>query len=112
MALDGTETSVPAGIVTPLENVNGRSVKRLVTTRKKRSADQHLVLDKPGNESNGLVVTPSSRCVSRRKLSIWYILSIPAFVQPSSLVTVSTSLRRGSIYSGLERSRYNNCAIV
>jgi len=42
-------------------------------------------------EPNERKVTPSNRWVSRRKLSILCILSIPAFVQPSSLITASTS---------------------
>lgn len=55
---------------------------------------------------------PSSRWVSLRKLSILYILSIPAFVQPSSLITASTSWRSGSIFSGWARRRYNTCVSV
>ena len=55
---------------------------------------------------------PSTRWLSRRKLSTLCILSIPAFVQPSSAITVSISWRRGSIYSGLARRRYNNCVSV
>src|SRR6266702_2411727 len=56
-------------------------------------------------ESNGQ--KPSTRWDSRKKLSILCILSIPALVQPSSATAVSTSWRRGSIYSGLDRRRYN-----
>ena len=58
-------------------------------------------------ESNKQRAGSSSRWDSRRKLSILCILSIPAFVQPSSLITASTSWRRGSIYSGFARRRYN-----
>jgi hypothetical protein len=65
-----------------------------------------------GKKSNERRVKPSSRRDSLRKLSILYILSIPAFVQPSSLVTVSISLRSGSIYSELERRRYKTCMTV
>ena len=54
----------------------------------------------------------SSRWVSRRKLSILCILSIPAFVHPSSVITASTSWRRGSVYSGFARRRYNACVRV
>jgi hypothetical protein len=63
-------------------------------------------------EFNKQRAKPSARWVSRRKLSILCILSIPAFVQPSSLITASTSSRRGSIYSGFARRRYNTCANV
>jgi hypothetical protein len=63
-------------------------------------------------EYNERELKPSNRWVSRSKLSILYILSIPDFVQPSSLITASTSWRRDSIYSGLERRRYNTCVIV
>jgi hypothetical protein len=31
-AFEGMETSVPAGMVMPLENVNGRSARRLIAT--------------------------------------------------------------------------------
>ena len=62
--------------------------------------------------SNGRVVRPLSRRVSRRKLSILYILSTPAFVQPSSLITVLTSSRRGSRNSGLARRRYKTLVVV
>ena len=55
---------------------------------------------------------PSTRWVSLSKLSILCILSIPAFVQPSSLITASTSSRRGSRYSGLARRRYKICVTV
>ena len=55
---------------------------------------------------------PSTRWVSLRKLSILCILSTPAFVQPSSLITASTSSRRGSRYSGLARRRYKTCVTV
>src|SRR6266576_1279025 len=61
---------------------------------------------------NELAPIPSSRWVSRRKLSILYILSIPAFIQPSSLITASTSSRRGSRYSGWARRRYKICVTV
>src|SRR6266576_199922 len=61
---------------------------------------------------NELAPIPSSRWVSRRKLSILYILSIPAFVKPSSLITASTSSRRGSRYSGWARRRYKTCVTV
>ena len=44
MALAGTETSVPAGTVTPLENVNGRNAKRVTATRKMWGINQNLVL--------------------------------------------------------------------
>jgi hypothetical protein len=59
-------------------------------------------------ESNEQRPRPSSRWDSRRKLSILCILSIPAFVQPSSATTASTSWRRGSTYSGCARRRYNS----
>ena len=55
---------------------------------------------------------PSMRWLSRRKLSTLCILSIPAFVQPSSAIAVSISWRRGSTYSGLARRRYNSCVSV
>jgi hypothetical protein len=58
------------------------------------------------------VVRPSIRWVSLTKLSILCILSIPAFVQPSSATTASTSWRRGSIYWGFARRRYNICVRV
>src|SRR6266702_1441501 len=61
-------------------------------------------------ESNGQM--PSTRWDSRKKLSILCILCIPALVQPSSATAVSTSWRRGSIYSGLERRRYNTSVDV
>ncbi len=104
--------SVPAGTVTPLENVNGRIARRVTETEKKQGANQYLVLRILGKECNERVAKPSNRWVSRSKLSILYILSIPAFVQPSSLITASTSWRRDSIYSGLERRRYNTCVVV
>jgi hypothetical protein len=63
-------------------------------------------------EYNGRRLIPSTRWVSLRKLSILYILSTPAFVQPSSLITASTSSRRGPIYSGLARRRYKTCVTV
>ena len=47
----------------------------------------------------------SNHWVPRSKLSTLYIFSIPSFVQPSSLITTSTSWRRDSVYSGLERRR-------
>ena len=59
-------------------------------------------------ESNEQMPRPSSRWDSRRKLSILCILSMPAFVQPSSAITASTSWRRGSTYSGCARRRYNS----
>jgi hypothetical protein len=55
---------------------------------------------------------PSTRWVSLRKLSILCILSTPAFVHPSSLITASTSWRSGSKYSGWARRRYNTCMSV
>ena len=75
-------------------------------------AHQWFVLGLLGKESNERRVRPSTRWVSRKKLSILCILSIAAFVQPSCATTASTSWRRGSIYSGLERRRYNACVIV
>ena len=75
-------------------------------------ANQYLVLEVLRRESNERGVTVPSRWVSRRKLSILSILSIPAFVQPSSLRTASTSSRRGPRYSGLARRRYKICVIV
>src|SRR6266404_4834621 len=105
-------TSVPAGTATPLENVNGRNTRRLMEPGKTRKANQCLILGALGKEPNERKVMPSSRWVSQRKLSILCILSIPAFVQPSSLITASTSCRRGSIYSGWARRRYNTCVIV
>lgn len=106
------EMVVPAGTVTPFENVNGRTARRVVGTGKNRRADQYLVLWVLMREYNERGAIPSSRWVSLRKLSILYILSIPAFVQPSSLTTESTSSRRGSRYSGLERRRYKTCVTV
>src|SRR6266478_339139 len=104
--------SVPAGTVTPLENVNGRNTRRAEDTRKTWRTDQCLISGVLGKEPNEPTVMPPSRWVSRRKLSILCILSIPTFVQPSSPITASTSRRRGSIYSGWERRRYNTCVIV
>ncbi len=60
----------------PWENVEGESVPHTWGA---------------GKELNERKTMPSSRWVSRRKLSILCILSIPAFVQPSSLITASTS---------------------
>src|SRR6266566_3210484 len=51
--------------------------------------------------SNERMEKPLSRWLSRRKLSILYILSTPAFVQPSSSIAATASSRRGSRYSGL-----------
>jgi hypothetical protein len=99
------------GIVMPLDNVNGRNARRLMATRKKGRAHQYLVFGVLKG-SNGRVLRPSSRWVSRRKLSILYILSTPAFIQPSSLITALTSSRRGSRYSGLTRRRYKTCVTV
>jgi hypothetical protein len=45
VALAGTEINVPAGTVTPLENVNGRNAERLTATAKKRRVNQYLVLE-------------------------------------------------------------------
>ena len=45
----------------------------------------------PGKEFNERRADPSTRWVSRMKLSILCILSIPAFVQPSPVITASTS---------------------
>src|SRR6266404_5202727 len=104
--------SVPAGTVMPLENVNGRNTRRAEDSRKTRRVNQCLISGVLGMELNEPKEMPSSRWVSRRKLSILCILSIPSFVQPSSLITASTSCRRGSIYSGWERRRYNTCVIV
>ena len=75
-------------------------------------AYQQFVLALLGKESDERVVRPSIRWVSLTKLSILCILSIPAFVQPSSATTASTSWRRGSIYCGFARRRYNICVIV
>ena len=75
-------------------------------------AHQNFVLQMLKKESDEQMPRPSIRWVSRRKLSILCILSIPAFVQPSSEITVSTSRRRGSRYSGFASSRYNICASV
>src|SRR6266852_9949581 len=63
-------------------------------------------------EYNELRFRPSTRWVSLRKLSILCILSTPAFVQPSALITASTSWRSGSIFSGWARRRYNTCVSV
>src|SRR6266404_8699324 len=104
--------SVPAGTVTPLENVNGRNTRRAEDSGKTQREDQCLISGELGKELNEPNIMPSNRCVSRRKLSILCILSIPSFVQPSSLITASTSCRRGSIYSGWARRRYNTCIIV
>ena len=65
-----------------------------------------------GRESNVRREKPSTRWDSRRKLSTLCILSIPAFVQPSSVITASTSSRRGPIYSGFARRRYSTCMTV
>ena len=73
------------------------------------SAVRNLMLGKVDNE---LMLCPSIRRVSRTKLSILCIFSIPVFVQPSSATTASTSLRRGSRCSGWERRRYNTCVTV
>ena len=102
--------SVPAGIVTPLENVNGRNTRRLKGT----GEEAHLTsaFFTRDREYNKRRPRPSTRWVSLRKLSILCILSIPAFVQPSSLITASTSSRRGSRYSGLARRRYKICVTV
>src|SRR6266446_10736431 len=105
-------SSVPAGTVTPLENVNGRNATRPEDSGKTRRANQCLISGVLEKELNEPKVMPSSRWVSRMKLSILCILSIPSFVQPSSLTTASTSCRRGSIYSGWARRRYNTCVIV
>ena len=75
-------------------------------------AESELVLGVPRRESNERTPKPSSRWVSRMKLSILYILSSPAFVQPSSLMAAPTSSRRGSRYSGLARRRYKTCVAV
>ena len=99
-AADGTAISVPAGTVTPLENVNGRNARRTSDTGNRNSAS---VTEVRLVEANGQTPGPSTRRDSRMKLSILCILSIPALVQPSSATAVSTSRRRGSIYSGLER---------
>src|SRR6266403_1128728 len=104
--------AVPAGTVTPLENVNGRNTRRPEDSGKVRRANQCLISGMIGKEPNERKAMPPNRWVSRRKLSILCILSIPAFVQPSSLITASTSCRSGSIYSGWERRRYNTCIIV
>jgi len=91
---------------------NGRNARRVMETGKKRTANQQLVLWMLGKGYNEREVKPSNGWVSRRKQSTLCILSIPAFVQPSSLITASTNWRRDSIYSGLERRRYNTCVIV
>src|SRR6266446_2300247 len=104
--------SVPAGTVMPLENVNGRNTRRAEDSRKTRRVNQCLISGVLGMELNEPKEMPSSRWVSRRKLSTLCILSIPAFVQPPSLTKASTSCRRGSIYSGWARRRYNTCVIV
>ena len=103
---------MPAGTVTPLEKVNGRNARRLEGTGKERRTDQYFTFGLPRRESNERPMKVLSRRLSRRKLSILYILSIPAFVQPSSLITASTSSRRGLRYSGLERRRYRSCVAV
>src|SRR6266403_128095 len=112
MALDGMVISEPAGTVTPLENVNGRNTRRPGDPGKAWMADQCLIPGVLGEELNEPTMMPSSRWVSRTKLSTLCILSIPSFVQPSSLITASTSCRSGSIYSGWARRRYNTCVIV
>ncbi len=66
-------------------------------------AYQRSVLALLGKESDEWMVRPSICWVSLKKLSILCILSIPAFVQPSSATTASTSRRRGSIYPGFAR---------
>ncbi len=73
---------------------------------------QHSLLGMLRKEDNKLRPRPSMRWASRKKLSILCILSIPAFVQPSSLITASTSWRSGSICSGWARRRYNTCVSV
>jgi hypothetical protein len=62
-------------------------------------ANQRFVLGPQRKESNKRRVTsrPSTRWVSCKKLFILCILSIVAFVQPSSATTASTSWRKGSI---------------
>jgi hypothetical protein len=59
VGLAGMETSVPAGTVTPLENVNGRSARRLTATGETGCAYQHFVLER--RESNGQRARPSIR---------------------------------------------------
>ena len=82
-----------------------------MVTGKMARALQQFVL-RMLKESNEQRPRPPSRWVSRRKLSILCILSIPAFVQASSAITASTSSRRGSTYSGFSRRRYNTCVSV
>jgi hypothetical protein len=57
----GTETNVPAGTVTPLENVNGRNARRLTATGKRGRVNQHLVFGMVGKESDEREAIPSSR---------------------------------------------------
>jgi hypothetical protein len=61
VALAGTEISVPAGIVTPLENVNGCIARRIMETEKMQGANQHIVLGILGKEYNELEEKPSNR---------------------------------------------------
>jgi hypothetical protein len=112
MALVAMATCVPAGIVTPLENVNGRNTRRVAPTGKKSGAHQLFIIRTLGKESNERAGDTSIRIVSRTKLSILCILSIAALVHPSSATTASTSSRSGSIYSGWERRLYNTCVKV
>ena len=107
IALEGIAISVPAGMITPLENVNGRSARRAIVTSKKVSVTAPLWRE--AGEPRPIV---SIRWVSRTKLSSLCILSIPAVIQPSSATAAWISRRRGSTYSGYERRRYNICVNV
>lgn len=53
---------------------------------------------------------PSNRWDSLKKLSSFFIFCIAAFVQPSDPITLSTSSRIGSIYSG-RAARWNNACV-
>ena len=63
---------------------------------KEGGENQRLVLGILEKKYGRREARPSARWVSQIKLSILYILSIPA--KPSSLITASTSWRRDSIY--------------
>jgi hypothetical protein len=91
------------------ERAHGKTTSRYLIMGR---AHQHVVFGRQKKRSNEQWARPSIRWVSRMKLSILCILSIPTFVHPSCLITASTSSRRGSIYSGFARRRYNTCVNV
>jgi hypothetical protein len=89
-----------------------RAQRQTVKRNYDEAGGKSVVFGILGKEFNERRVKLSTRWASRMKLSILCILSIPAFVQPSSVITASTSWRRGSIYSGFARRRYNACVKV